>query len=158
MRSTPVILVALIVGALPLERASAAQACAWIAESVEDDGAHMFNLNLSVDAPTSVAVRFAGPGFTSGSMGGGLIQLDPGAPKEVDGEGFDVSPGDDLEFDVRLFDHALASLDEMKAPSRKPLATFTFQRKVAEDEHTPPARFAKQCKPLGEGGPASPTP
>ena len=150
MRPALIVLCALILNAALLERAWAAQACAWIVESVEDDGAHMFKLNLSVDAPTSVAVRFQGPGFTSASMGGDMIQLTPGEPKDVDGEGFDVSPGDDLHFDVQLFVHPLASLDEMEHPTGKPLAAFAFNRKVGEDEHTPPpADFAKQCKPLG---------
>ena len=74
-------LLALILDASLLQRASAAQVCAWIVESVEDDGTHKFDLNLSVDAPASVAVRFEGPGFISGSMGGEMIQLDPGEPK-----------------------------------------------------------------------------
>ena len=149
MRRALIILCALILDASLLERAWAAQACAWIVESVEDDGAHKFELNLSVDAPTSVAVRFQGPGFTSASMGGDMIQLDPGEPKDVDGEGFDVSAGDDLRFDVRLFDHPLASLEEMDNPTGKPLATFAFHRKVGADEHAPPADLAKQCQPLG---------
>ena len=149
MRRALIVLCALILDASLLERAWAAQACAWIVESVEDDGAHKFELNLSVDAPTSVAVRFQGPGFTSASMGGDMIQLDPGEPKDVDGEGFDVSAGDDLRFDVRLFDHPLASLEEMDNPTGKPLATFAFHRKVGADEHAPPADLAKQCQPLG---------
>src|SRR5215469_13598654 len=121
MRRALIVLCAFAFDAALLQRAWAAQACAWIVESVEDDGAHKFALNLSVDAPTSVAVRFAGPGFTSGAMGGDLIQLAPGEPKEVDGEGFDVDAGDDLSFDVKLFDHAL-SLDELDDPVGKPLA------------------------------------
>jgi len=149
MRRALIVLCALILNASLLQRAWAAQACAWIVESVEDDGAHRFELNLSVDTPTSLAVRFQGPGFTSASMGGDMIQLAPGEPKDVDGEGFDVSAGDDLHFDVQLFDHALASLDEMEHPTGKPLAAFVFQRKVGEDERAPPADFAKQCKPLG---------
>jgi hypothetical protein len=132
-----------------VERAWAAQACAWIVESVEADGAHMFELNLSVDAPTSVAVRFKGPGFTSASTGGDMMQLAPGEPKDVDGQGFDVSAGDDLHFDVQLFDHPLASLDEMENPAGKPLAAFAFDSKVGQDERASPADLAKQCKPLG---------
>ncbi len=149
MRRALIVLCAMILDASLLERAWAAQACAWIVESVEDDGAHMFKLNLSVDAPKSVAVRFQGPGFTSASMGGDMIQLDPGEPKEVDGEGFDVSAGDDLHFDVQLFDHPLASLDEMHAPTGKPLAAFAFDPKVGQDARASPADLAKQCKPLG---------
>jgi hypothetical protein len=150
MRRALIVLCALILDASLLERARAAQACAWIVESVEDDGAHQFALNLSVDAATSVAVRFQGPGFTSGSMGGDMIQLAPGEPREVDGEGFDVGAGDDLRFDVRLFDHPLASLDEVKQPPGKPLAAFAFHRKVGKDERAPPIDLAaKQCKPLG---------
>lgn len=149
MRPALIVLCALILNASLLQRAQAAQACAWIVESVEDDGAHMFKLNLSVDAPTSVAVRFQGPGFTSASMGGEVIQLDAGEPKEVDGEGFDVSAGDDLHFDVRLFDHPLASLDEMRNPAGKPLATFAFHGKVGQDQRASPADLAKQCKPIG---------
>jgi len=149
MRPALKILCALVIDAALLEPAFAAQACVWIAESVEDDGAHRFELNLSVDARTSVSVRFQGPGFTSGSMGGDLIQLEPGEPKDVDGEGFDVDAGDDLDFDVRLFDHPL-SLDELDAPTGKPLAAFTFHRKVGENERSPPADLAaKQCKTLG---------
>ena len=149
MRRALIVLCALIFDASLLEPAWAAQACAWIVESVDDDGAHQFALNLSVDAPTSVAVRFQGPGFTSASMGGDLIQLDPGEPKDVDGEGFDVSAGDDLRFDVQLFDHPLASLDEMDHPTAKPLAAFAFHAKVGEDGRAPAADLARQCKPLG---------
>jgi hypothetical protein len=149
MRRALIVLCALILNASLLERAWAAQACAWIVESVEDDGAHKFALNLSADAPTSVAARFSGPGFTSASMGGDMIQLDPGAPKDVDAEGFDVSAGDDLHFDVQLFDHPLASLDEMQNPTGKPLAVFAFDRKVGADARPSPAGFARQCKPLG---------
>jgi len=149
MRRALIALCALILDASLVGRASAAQACAWIVESVEDDGAHMFNLNLGVDAPTSVAVRFQGPGFTSASMGGDMIPLDPGEPKDVDGEGFDVSAGDDLQFDVRLFDHPLASLDETKNPTGKPLATFAFHGKVGQNGRALPADLAKQCKPMG---------
>jgi hypothetical protein len=132
-----------------LAQAQAAQVCAWIVESVEDDGAHQFALNLNADAPTSVSSRFAGPGFTSASMGGDMIQLAPGEAKDVDGEGFDVSAGDDLAFDVRLFDHPLASIDEMKNPTGRPLATFSFHSKAGADGHASPADLAKQCKPLG---------
>jgi hypothetical protein len=149
MRRALIVLCALVLDASLLERAWAAQACAWIVESVEPDGAHMFRLNLSADAPTSVAVRFKGPGFTSASMGGEMIQLGPDAPKEVDAEGFDVSAGDDLHFDVALFDHPLASLDEMDNPTGKPLATFAFHPKVGQDGRASPADLAKQCKPLG---------
>jgi hypothetical protein len=149
LRHILIVLCALIANAVLLERAWAAQACAWIVESVEDEGTHKFELNLSADAPTSASVRFQGPGFTSASVGGELIQLDPGAPKDVDGEGFDVSPGDDISFDVRLFDHPL-SMDDLDNPTGKPLATFVFHRKVGEAEHTPPPDLAaKQCKPLG---------
>jgi hypothetical protein len=129
-----------------LGRARAAEVCAWIVESVENDGAHKFELNLSADAPASAAVRFHGPGFTSASMGGDMIQLDPGEPKPVDDEGFDVSPGDDLRFDVQLYDHPMASLDEMHDPTGKLLAGFVFQRKVGDGAR--PGAFAKQCKPL----------
>jgi len=149
MRRALIVLCALIFDASLSERAWATQACAWIVESVEDDGAHMFKLNLGVDAPTSVAVRFQGPGFTSASMGGDMIQLDSGEPKEVDGEGFEVSAGDDLHFDVRLFDHPLASLDEMNNPAGKPLAAFAFDAKVGQDERAAPNDLARQCKPIG---------
>jgi hypothetical protein len=149
MRRALIVLCALILDATLLERAWATQACAWIVESVEDDGAHQFALNLSVDAPKSVAVRFKGPDFTSASMGGDMIQLDPGEPKDVDAEGFDVSAGDDLLFDVKLFDHPLDSLDEMDHPTGRPLAAFTFLGKAGADQRAPPAALAKQCKPLG---------
>jgi hypothetical protein len=148
MRRALIILCALVLDASLLGPAWAAQVCAWIDESVEEDGTHKFELNLSVDAPTSVAVGFRGPGFTSGSMGGEMIQLDPGAAKDVDGEGFDVSAGDGLRFDVQLFDHPL-SLDELDSPVGKPLAAFTFRRKVGGDETAPPADLStKQCKNL----------
>jgi hypothetical protein len=150
MRSALMLLGALALNAATLERAWGAQVCAWIVESVEDDGDHKFALNLSADGRASVAVRFEGPGFTSGAMGGDLIALDPGEAKEVDGEGFPVSPGDDLRFDVRLFDHALASLEEMEHPAGKPLASFIFARKVGDGEHAPPPDLAvKQCKAVG---------
>jgi hypothetical protein len=155
MTRDPLIRPALILlGAVALSaslegRAMAAQACAWIVETVETDGAHKFALNLSVDAPTTAAVRFQGPGFTSGSMGGGLLQLNAGEAKEVDGEGFDVDGGDDLSFDVKLFDHAL-TLDDLDEPKGTPLAAFVFHRKVPEGEKSPPADLAaKQCKTLG---------
>jgi len=149
VRGALIVVCALLLDAAWLGQACAAQVCAWIVESVEDDSAHKFALNLSADATTSVAVRFQGPGFTSASMGGELIQLAPGEAKDVDGEGFDVSAGDDLDFDVRLFDHPLASIDDMKTPTGQPLATFAFHRKVGQDEHAPPAALGKQCKPLG---------
>ena len=149
MRHALIVLCGLVLDASLMQPAWAAQACAWIVESVEVDGAHKFELNLSVDAPRSVALRFQGPGFLSASMGGDMIQLDPGEPKTVDGEGFDVSDGDDLHFDVQLFDHPMASLDEMKKPTGTPLAVFGFHRKVGEGERAPPGDFAKQCKPIG---------
>ena len=149
MRRGRIVLCALVLDASLLERAWAAQACARIVESVEDDGDHKFELNLSADAPASVAVRFQGQGFTSASMGGDMIQLDPGEPRNVDGEGFDVNPGDDLSFDVRLYDQPMASLDEMDHPTGRMLAAFAFHRKVGEDEHAPPADLAvKQCARL----------
>jgi hypothetical protein len=132
-----------------LERAWAAQACAWIVESVEDDGTHVFRLSLSADAPLSASVRFQGPGFTSASRGGDLIPLAPGEPEAVDGEGFLVGAGDDLRFDVRLFDHPLGSLDEMKTPTGRPLASFAFHATAGADGRTQPADLARQCKPLG---------
>jgi hypothetical protein len=149
IRLALILLGALAIDASLLQRASAAQVCAWIVETVEDDGAHKFALNLSADAPISASVRFQAPGVISASMGGELIQLDPGMPMDVDAEGFDVDAGDDLSFDVKLFDHPL-SVDEFDAPHGKPLAAFVFHRKVAEGEHAPPADLAvKQCKPLG---------
>lgn len=149
LRTALTVLGALVLNAALIERASAAQVCAWIVESVEDADTHKFELNLSADAPTSVSARFQGPGFTSGAMGGEMIQLAPGAPQDVDGEGFDVSPGDDIAFDVRLFDRAL-SLDDLDNPPGKPLATFVFHRKAGEHERAPPPDLAaKQCKPLG---------
>ena len=149
MRRALIGVCALALDATLLERAWAGQVCAWIVESVEDDGGHKFELNLSADAPVSVSVRFQGPGFTSASVGGEMIQLDPGAPKDVDGEGFDVSAGDDLHFDVQLFGHSLASMEELQNPTGKPLAVFAFDRKVGEGERAPPPGFARQCKPLG---------
>jgi hypothetical protein len=150
MRRALILLCALIASALLPARASAAQACVWIVELAQDDGEHMFALNISVDAPTSVAVRFQGPNFTSGSMGGDMIDLTPGEAKDIDDDGFDVGPGDELRFNVRLFDRPLATLDEMENPAGKPLAVFDFHRKVGADERAPPADLAvKQCKRLG---------
>jgi hypothetical protein len=150
MRRTLIMFGALVLSASLAERASAAQVCAWIVESAEEEGTHKFALNLSVDAPASVAVRFKGPNFTSAAMGGDMIQLDPGEAKEVDGEGFDVGPGDDIRFDVQLFDQPMASLEEMENPKGKLLAAFVFQRKVGEDEKAPPADLAaKQCQSVG---------
>jgi hypothetical protein len=141
-------LCALAADAALIERAWAGQVCAWIVETPEEEGTHMFALNLSADAPASVSARFQGPSFTSAAAGGQLIQLQPGAPQEVDGEGFDVDPGDDLSFDLRLFDRPL-SLDDLDNPPAKPLASFTFHRKVPEGERRPPADLAvKQCKAL----------
>jgi hypothetical protein len=149
VRALVVLCAVILFDAMGVQRAWAGEACAWIVESTEDDGAHRFELNLSVDAPASVSVRFQGPGFTSGSMGGELIQFDAGQPKDVDGEGFDVSPGDDVSFDVKLYSHPL-TLDELDDPNGKPLAAFTFHRKVGEAERTPPPDLAaKQCRPLG---------
>jgi hypothetical protein len=149
LRPILIVLCAVVANAVLLERAWAAQACAWIVESVEDEGTHKFELYLTVDAPTSLAVRYQAPGVISASRGGELIQLTPGEATDVDGEGFDVSPGDDISFDVRLFDHPL-SVDDLDNPPGKPLATFVFHRKVGEGEHAPPPDLAaKQCKPLG---------
>ena len=144
----------ILLGALALsaslhQGARAAQTCAWIVETTEEGGTHKFALNLSADAPVSVSARFAGPGFTSGALGGELIQLNAGEPKEVDGEGFDVDAGEEISFNVKLFDHAL-TLDDLDAPRGTPLAEFVFRRKVAEGEHaSPPDLAAKQCKPVG---------
>ena len=149
MRRALILLAALALDTAPLARAQAAQVCAWVVETVEDGDTHKFELNLSADAPTSVSVRFQGPGFTSGAGGGQLIQLAPGSPQTVDGEGFDVGAGDDLSFDVRLFDRAL-TLDDLDNPPDKPLAAFVFHRKVREAERAPPPDLAaKQCRPLG---------
>jgi hypothetical protein len=148
MRRALIVLCALILNAALLERAWAAQACAWIVESIGDDGAHHFALNLSADAPTSVAARYSGPGFISDSIGGEMIQLDPGQPKNVDEEGFDVSPGDDLHFEVQLFGHSLASMEELQHPTGKPLATFAFDAKAGANGRAPPSALAKQCHAL----------
>ena len=67
----------------------------------------------------------------------------------IDGEGFDVSAGDDLHFEVQLFSHSLASMEELQNPTGKPLATFVFDAKVGADDRAPPPALAKQCKPLG---------
>ncbi|HEV2365508.1 MAG TPA: hypothetical protein VGS12_15060 [Caulobacteraceae bacterium] len=150
MRRAPIVLCAFGLVVFSPERASAAQACAWIVEVVEDDGSHMFKLDLSVDAPASVAVRFRGPGFTSASMGGEMIDLEPGEPQEVDGEGFEVSTGDALGFEAQLYDRPMASLEEMNSPTGKLLAAFAFHRTVGVAESAPPPDLAvKQCKPLG---------
>ena len=149
MRAALIVLCALALDAALLERASAAQVCAWIVESVDDDGDHKFELNLGTDAPTSVAVRFQGPGVISASMGGDMIQLAPGEANNVEGDGLPVLAGEDLRFNVQLFERPIATLEEAKNPTRKPLATFDFHRKVGEDERAPPADLAaKQCKPL----------
>jgi hypothetical protein len=149
MRHALALICAVILNAALLEQARAAEVCAWIVESVEEDGAHMFKLNLSVDAPASASVRFQGAGFNSGSMGGVMIDFKPGEPQEVDGEGFDVDAGDAIHFDVQLYNHPL-TLDELDDPKGPPLATFAFDRKVGENERAPPADLAaKQCKPLG---------
>ena len=149
MRAALIVLCALTIDAAALERACAAQVCAWIVESVEDDGDHKFELNLSADAPTSVAVRFQGPPFISASMGGDMVQLEPGEANNVEGDGFAVLAGEDLRFNVQLFDRPI-TFDEMEKPTRKPLATFDFHRKVGEDERARPADLAaKQCKSLG---------
>ena len=148
VRGALIALGALALGAGFAGRASAAQVCAWIVETAETDGTHKFALNLAADAPVTASVRFQGPNFTSGAMGGELIQLEPAAPKEVDAEGFDVDAGDDLRFDVKLFDHPL-SLDELDDPHGKPLAAFAFDRKAGEGERAPPASLAvRQCQPL----------
>src|SRR5690348_7457885 len=120
MRPALIVLCAVVLDAALMQRAWGAEACAWIVETAEEGGAHKFEVNLSVDAPASVSVRVAGPNFTSGGMGGELIQLTPGEPKAVDNEGFDVDAGDELSFDVRLFDHPL-TLDELDDPKGAPL-------------------------------------
>ena len=149
MRLALIALSALMLDAALLGPARAAQVCAWIVETVEEEGTHKFELNLSADSPASVSARFQGPNFTSAAAGGELIKLEAGAPQVVDGEGFDVSPGDDISFDLRLFSHVLR-LDDLDNPSGTPLATFAFHRKVGAAEHAPPADLAtKQCKPLG---------
>ena len=149
MRRALIAFCALILNATLLERAWAAQVCVWISESVEDDGTHQFHLNLSADAPTSVSVRFQGPGFLSAAMGGDMIQLDPGEAKDIDGEGFDVSPGDALMFDVRLYDHPLESLEALRSAAGTPLAGFGFHGTAGAGGRAPPAVLAKQCKTLG---------
>jgi hypothetical protein len=149
MRRALIALSALALDAAWLGHAHAAQVCAWIAESVEEGDTHKFELWLSVDAPASVSARVQGSNFTSGAMGGELIELTPAEPKNVDGEGFADDPGDDISFDVKLFNHPL-TLDELDAPTGPPLAAFTFHRKVGASERTPPPDLAaKQCKPLG---------
>jgi hypothetical protein len=150
MRRALIGLLALMANAALVERASATTACAWIVETVEDDGGHKFALNLSTDAPADFAVRVHGATFTSGAMGGELIHFDPGEARDVDAEGFDVSPGDDLDFDAQLYARPMTDLDEMEHPAGQPLAAFAFHRKVGEAERTPPADLAaRQCKPLG---------
>lgn len=150
MRLALIVLCALALDATLIGRAWAGEVCAWIVEEVEDDGDHRFDLTLSADAPTEVSVRYQGPNFTSASMGGDMIALAAGEPKVVDGDGFEVDAGDDLAFDVRLYDRPLASLEEMDNPTGKLLAAFTFHRKVGEAEHAPPPDLAaKQCRPLG---------
>jgi hypothetical protein len=150
MRHALLILSLGVLGAWLPRPAAAVTACAWIVETVEEGGAHKFALNLSADAPVSVAVRFRGANFTSASMGGEMIPLEAGEAKEVDGEGFEVDAGDDIRFDAELYDRPMATLEEMDEPKGKELAAFVFERKVGEGETAPPAALAaKQCKPLG---------
>jgi hypothetical protein len=147
LRRSLIAVAALILNASLMQGASAAQMCAWIVESAEQDGLHKFALNVSVDASTSVAVRFQGPNFTSGAMGGDMISLDPSEPREIDSEGFDVGAGDALSFTVKVFDRPIASLSDEPGPTR---AEFVFQRRVAEGEQAPPPDLAtKQCKAVG---------
>ena len=142
--------VALLLAALPARPVCAAQVCAWIVETVEDDGGHKFELDLVADTPTSLAVGLLGPGFTSAARGGELIPLQSGQPEVVDGEGFDVAPGDALRFEARLFQAPIASLDDLKSGAVKPLAVFVFQRTVGDKEAAPPGDLAtRQCAPIG---------
>ena len=147
MKRSVIAVAAVILNASLTQAASAAQICAWIVESAEEDGVHKFALNISADSSAAVAVRFQGPGFTSGAMGGDIINLDPNEPREIDSEGFDVSAGDTLSFTVKVFDRPITSLSEEPGPAR---AEFAFHRQVAEGEHAPPPDLAaKQCKAIG---------
>jgi hypothetical protein len=146
-RSLIAVAAVIILNTSLMQAASAATICAWIVETAEPDGLHKFALNMSADAATSVSVKFQGPNFTSGAMGGDMIDLAPNEAREVDGEGFDVSPGDALSFTVKVFDRPIATLSEEPGPAR---AAFVFQRKAPDGEQSPPPDLAaKQCKAVG---------
>jgi hypothetical protein len=151
LRRSLIAVAALILNASLMQGASAAQMCAWIVESAEQDGLHKFALNVSVDASTSVAVRFQGPNFTSGAMGGDMISLDPSEPREIDSEGFDVGAGDALSFTVKVFDRPIASLSDEPGPGGRgrtsPTARSRDQtvqgRRLRSPGAAPAASFAR---------------
>ena len=128
--------------------AHAGQLCGWLIETLGDDDLHQFELWLQSEGDTDVVYKMRGEGIVSESSrsyspGSGSYALHARKAVKVWGFGTTLNAPADIDIVAEIRSPPKSVFSEEETPL---LATFSFQRHVAEGRGVPPAPFgARRC-------------
>jgi hypothetical protein len=128
--------------------ARAAQLCAWIVETNEENDVHKLKLLLSTDKEVEFLYKIGGQGIVDGSghshsPSSGTFFLRDGQTDSPWSFGATLTAPGKIDVTVEIHQKPADIFDEKPTPL---LAKFTFQRAVPESEKKAPPVFAKkQC-------------
>jgi hypothetical protein len=132
--------------------ARAANICAWIVESNEDEEVRVLNLWLQSDADVDFLYKVDGKGIVNG-MGSGnsptsaSFSLHPGAAENPWHYGATLDAPARIDITVEVHEIPADIFSDAPTPL---LARFVFDRSVSQTEKKPPTTLAKkQCKDIG---------
>ncbi|WP_293678673.1 hypothetical protein [uncultured Phenylobacterium sp.] len=141
-------LAALAIMAAPIP-ASAAQVCAWIVETVEEDDLRRLALWLEAGSDVELYYMMKGEGLKSEgsrshSPSSATYSLRAGDPARIWGFGATLTPPGEIDVIAELH----ASPKDIFAEEEPPLVmSFAFRREIPEGETTPPETLAaRQCQ------------
>ena len=145
------VLAAVVISALIVGRADAAQVCAWLVESNQPDDVRQLDLWLQSDANIDFLIKVDGGGILddsgkSNSPESATYSLTAGQADKAWGFGSTLAPPGAIDEIVELHKTPADIFSDAPTPL---LARFVFQRKIPADEKTPPDTLAKkQCATL----------
>jgi hypothetical protein len=144
-------LATVVISALIVGRAEAAQVCAWLVESNQPDDVRQLDLWLQSDANIDFLIKVDGDGILDGSgksnsPESATYSLTAGQADKAWGFGSTLAPPGAIDEIVELHKTPADIFSDAPTPL---LARFVFQRKFPADEKTPPDTLAKkQCATL----------
>lgn len=131
-----------------MSEARAAQLCAWIVETNEENDVHKLKLYLSSDKEIEFLYKIGGQGIVDGmghshSPSKGTFLLHAGETDNPWSFGATLTAPGKIDVIVEIHEKPESIFDDKPTPL---LAKFTFQRNVPESEKKAPPVFAKkQC-------------
>jgi hypothetical protein len=146
----PLVLALTLAAALAAGAAHAAQICAWMTETSNEDNFHEVTLWMQADADVDFYYMIKGEGLKADdgdrfhSPGSGTYVLHKGEADKPWGFGATLYPPGEIDIVAEV--HAWPK-DIFKAEDSPLLTSFTFHRRVPDGEETPPKTLAaRQCK------------